>query len=509
MRTKKSINNIIYNLLFFSLNSIIAFLSKTVMITYIGSDYSGLNSICKSIVGMLNIAELGLSNAVTYSLYKPLKEKDYTKINSIMNTYKGIYKIIGSIILLFSVILLFFTDKFIHTNFISTINIKIYFSIFAIITVLSYFITYPQVLAMADQKSYIVTKTGGIINIVKSIIQIVVLILFKSYMIWILLEFIFTLYTYLYTNKKVKQVYEWLNTNNNLNLRKSVEENKNIVDNTKDIFVHKLAYMMGYQTDNIIISSFTNLNMITIYTSYVMVINMLRSIVMMIINGLRASVGDLISEGNDVKSYNTWTRLGIALNYIATVLSYCVYVNIQNLITIWIGNKFLMDKNIVLIMCIILFIQISMFDLIETFKNGYGIFSDRWAPILEGVINIVLSLILVKYFGVIGVLIGTLVSMLAVALWWKPYVVFKYGFKVSILEWAKRVGVNLIIALLSMGVSTIILNKVIISHETTITVFILNSIISLFIICTSYFLISLIDVEHRKIYKKLYYISYK
>ena len=137
MRTKNSLNNIIYNLVFLLLNSILAFTSKSIMISYIGSEYTGLTSICRSILGILSIADLGISSAVTYSLYKPIKNKNYEKINEIINMYKYIYKVIGVVILLISIILTLNTDLFIHSQNISSIEIKIYFFIFCYLPVFS------------------------------------------------------------------------------------------------------------------------------------------------------------------------------------------------------------------------------------------------------------------------------------------------------------------------------------------------------------------------------------
>lgn len=500
MRKKNSINNISYSLLFFSINSLLTFLSKSAMIFYIGSEYTGLSTVCRSIIGMLSIAELGVSNAVTYSLYKPLREEDYSKINSIINTYKWVYRIIGSILLLLSIVISAFIENFIHSENINIFDIRIYFIIFSIITVSSYFITYPQVLAIADQKNYLVTKIEGIINIIKIIVQVLTLIIFKDYKLWICIEVILTIYTYIYTNRKIKSIYPWLDISKKIELKESLKQNKNIIKDTKDIFVHKLAYTIGYQTDSILISSFTNLSMITIYTNYMMIINLLRSLVSMIINGIRSSVGDLIAEGNDVKSYTMWIKLSTSINIIGTILVYCVYMNIHDLIIVWLNKDYLINNFVVVVMCIILFIQITMFDIIELFKNGYGIFNDKWAPIAEGLINLAISLILVKYIGVIGVLIGTLISMLAIAVWWKPYLVFKYGFKISILKYIKHTFKNIIIATVSMFISAFIINSIINVTQVNIITFILKSLLSLITIIISYLIISLFDNSHRDLY---------
>lgn len=503
MRKQKSIINISYNLIFFLLNSLLTFISRTVMISCIGADYTGLASICRSIVGMLNIAELGISSAVTYSLYKPLRNKEYEKINSIMNTYKYLYRIIGLVVLILSTILTFFTDIFIHSQSISSISIKIYFFVFSLITVLSYFITYPQVLANADQKSYIVSKIDGIINTLKIIAQIIILIIFKNYILWITIEVLFMIYIYTCTNKKIKEIYPWLNVNKKINLKENIKHNKDIINDTKNIFVHKLAYTIGYQTDNVIISTFTNLMELTIYTNYTIIINILRKIASMIINGLRSSIGDLIAEGNDKKSFDIWYQISIILNYMSTVIVFCTYININNLVTVWLGHSFLINQATILIMCIILYIQMSIFDIIEMFKNGYGLFDDLWAPIVEGVVNLVLSLILVNYFGIVGVLLGTLVSMLVVALWWKPYIVFKCGFKISILNYIKVICKNLFITIMSMFLAKFILSKLVLDCKITIIRFSINCIISLVSISLSYYIISLFDYKHRELYCKI------
>ena len=316
MRIKNSVNNIAYNMIFYFINSLLSFVSRTALIYYIGGDFVGLSSVLTNILGYLNVVELGIGQAVTYSLYKPLKETNYDRINTLLSLYKRIYNSIGIFIGIGAIIISVFIDKLVHTQVIPIWQVRIYFYMYSIITISSYFLTYIQILVMAEQKQYIITKVTGYFYTVKIIIQVLSNLVLKSYTAWIIIELFFSILTNIYINKRVFKEHKWINLNSDRKFRDLIKENKQIFIDTKDLLYHKIAGVIVFQTDSIVISAFTNLKKVAAYGNYIMIESIVKSIIGTVFGGVRDSVGDLISEGDNERSYLMWRDMYIFSNLI-------------------------------------------------------------------------------------------------------------------------------------------------------------------------------------------------
>lgn len=501
MRIKNSINNIKYSMIFYFINSLLAFISRTTIIHYIGEDFVGLSSVLLNILGYLNVVELGMGQAVTYSLFKPIKDKNYKKINTLLMIYKKIYYTIGLFIGIASLVISVFLDKIVHTQVIPMWQVRIYFYVYATITISSYFLTYIQILVMAEQKQYIITKVTGYFYTTKIIVQVLANILFKSFALWMGIELVYSILTNLYINKKVFNEHDWINLKSDKKFKDLIKENKKIFIDTKDLLYHKIAGVVVFQTDTIVISAFSNLKNVTIYGNYIMIESIVKSLIGMVFGGVRSSVGDLIAEGDNKRSYSMWRDMYIFSNLIGTILVYCFFININDFMNIWLGKKFIMDNLAVAVLSMNLFIYITRTATV-TFNFGYGLFWDKWAAAIEAIINLVVSLILVKILGIAGVLIGTFISNVLIVVWWKPYMLFKYGFKQKVYGYIKEFIKVTTMTIISIAVSTLTVKFINIQVDRVVILLIIKCIVSFVSITSIYILISAIDKTHRAFYSK-------
>lgn len=497
MRVKNSLNNITYNMIFYFINSLLSFISRTALIHYIGGDFVGLSSVLMNILGYLNVVELGIGQAVTYSLYKPLKDKDYDSINILLSLYKRIYHIIGIFIGIGSVIISLFIDKLVHTQVIPLWQVRIYFYMYAVITISSYFLTYIQILVMAEQKEYTITKVTGYFYSTKIIIQVLSNLLIKSYTVWIIIELLFSILTNLYINKKVFKEHEWINLNLDKKFIDLINENKRVFIDTKDLLYHKIAGVVVFQTDSIVISAFTNLKKVAIYGNYIMIESIVKSIIGTVFGGVRASVGDLIAEGDNNRSYLMWRDMYIFSNLVGTILVFCFFININDFMNLWMGKDYILDNLAVLILSINLFIYITRIATV-TFNFGYGLFWDKWAAILEATINLIISLILVRTLGIAGVLIGTFMSNILIVVCWKPYMLFRYGFNRNIESYIKELLKVTFMTMISVIISIKIVKFIYMPLDSLIISLLLKCIISFVTISSCYILICSTDKIHRE-----------
>lgn len=456
MRTEESSKNAITSLVFYAINCIFSFISKTIFIQFLGIEYSGLNSLFTNVLGVLNIAELGLSTAVGYSLYKPLAENDTKTINEIMRLYKYLYRIIAIFILIAGLILTFFLQYFINSN-ISLMEIRISFILYLLATVISYLFTFLNVLPSANQKNYIVTKIQGVIRIIKNVIQLVAIVIFKNYYVWLILEISGNIIGYVYTNIIIKKKYEYYQDISELKFKELLKKYKEVILKVRDLFFHKIGNLAVNQTDNIIISYFCTLTDVGIYGNYILVFNLITGIFEQAFFSITASIGNLIIKKGEKETFKIWKELYIIIISVATICCYLFYKLVNKFITLWVGDIYLLSELIVFAIALNIMFKIIK-QPIDRFKEAFGIFWDKQAPFVEAIINLVISVILVRKIGILGVVIGTIISNIIIIVIWKPYIVFKYGFKEKFVEYIKINLPILVLSVLSICVSNTIID---------------------------------------------------
>ena len=173
---------------------IVQFIVRTLLIKKLGADYLGLNNLFSSILQVLNMAELGFSSAIVFSLYKPVAEHNDVMICALMKFYRNVYKIVGLVILVVGSILTPFLPYLISGSYPIDINIYVLFWIFLLNTVFSYLaFAYKNVLLTSTQRQDIVSNISSVLDVTKGIVQIFSIVVLKNYYVYIIWNVIFTI----------------------------------------------------------------------------------------------------------------------------------------------------------------------------------------------------------------------------------------------------------------------------------------------------------------------------
>lgn len=436
-RVKKSITNAQVNLIFYVILLVATFFSRKIFIDSLGNEFVGLTSTLQNILGLFNLAELGISSAIAFSLYKPLFDNNHKNINELISIFGYLYKKIGCIIIGIGLIVSLLLP-FIFKKTLLELGV-IYFAYFSYLTIslFTYFFNYKQTLLSADQKEYFVTIYYQSANIIKIIIQVLLLLKYKNPYLWLLIEVLFGIVYCFILNIKVKQVYPWLDstiTQGKNSLHKYPEIPKYI----KQIFVHKLASVALLNTSSIFIFSFGSLSIVTYFMNYNMIIMKVDALITQLLNSTSAGVGNLVAEGNKDKIKNVFEELLAIRYFIAILLSLCLYFSINRFITIWLGDEYILsDYTIVLIISAFYLKQTG--EIVDQFLRAHGLFYDIWAPLTEACLNILTSIIGGLLWGLEGVLWGPIISMLIIVHLWKPYFLYSKGLNASVGEYWKIV----------------------------------------------------------------------
>ncbi len=428
MRIKNSIINIFAGLGNQIVITLLSFISRTVFINSLGVQYLGLNGLLTNILSMLTLAEAGIGASIVYSLYKPVAENDHEKINVLMKLYKKAYLIIALVVLILGLSLMPFLGFFIKDSSVENVN-TIYF-LFLLNTVAPYLYLHKTSFLNVSQKSYIVTGAYTISSIISTCLKIGILYFTKNYIMYLVIDSIITISTSIALTFVVNKMYPFLK---NKVLNKLDFETKNkIIKNIKAIVLQNIGNYLVIGTDNIIISSFISVAAVGLYSNYNLLIEICRNFTYQIFNNMYHSIGNLVAKENVEKIYSIY-KVYMMLNFwLYSFFSILLCIVIEPFIKIWIGSEYLLGKSVLIILMII-FYERGMRNAITTVKTTAGVFQeDRYAPLCQAVINLFASIILVKYVGIAGVFIGTLISVLLVPFWTTPYLVFKKVFNKTV-----------------------------------------------------------------------------
>ena len=434
-RTRKSILNAEVGLLFYFLSLFIAFFSRKIFLDNLGADFIGLTGTLLSILSFLNLSELGIGLSVSYFLFKPLADNDRPKINEIISLLGFLYKRIGQFILsIGTLVSLFFPLMFKNSELSIYI---IYFAYFSFLgsNVIGYFINYRQILLNADQKMYLVSIYSQSFIFLKSILQIFLAIYYKNLYLWVAIEFIAALIQCAILNWKINKEYPWLKSNKSQG-HLLLKEYPDVIKKTKQIVIHQLKDFLLTKSDEILIFAFVSLKMVAYYGNYVMIISKLSTMFLTFFSGMASGIGNLVAEGNKSHIMNVFWQLSSAKYLTAGILVFSLSFLINPIIGWWLGEDYQLNKLMVILFMINLFIMQTR-PIVDMFNHSFGLYGDVWAAWTEGIINIAVTIAIASQWGLIGILLGKIVSLFFIVILWKPYYLFSMGFKENIIIYWK------------------------------------------------------------------------
>lgn len=432
-RVKKSILNAKVNLLFYFVGLAVAFFSRKAFLEVLGADFMGLTGTLLNLLGFLNLAELGIGSAIGYVLYKPLFEQNHLKINEIISVFGYIYRWIGFIILGIGCILAFFLPIiFPDTSFNLSI---IYFAYFSYLSssLIGYFANYKQTLLGADQKNYVVAAYYQSAITIRTLIQIFLVYQTKDYYLWISIDLLTGIIYSFILNWKINKVYPWLK-NDIKEGKKMIKKYPDVIKYTKQLFIHKLGSFVQFQTTPFLIYAFVSLKTVAFYDNYILIIGKINIFISNLLGSTNAGVGNLIAEGDTKRIKQVfWELLGLRF-LIAGTVSFALFQLTDSFISLWIGTEYILPKYVLLLIITNFFIGCTR-GATDQFLFGYGLFKDTWAPIVEIIINLSISIIGGFLYGLPGILLGNIVSLFIIIGIWKPYFLYTQGFKCSIVSY--------------------------------------------------------------------------
>ncbi|MFS0638295.1 oligosaccharide flippase family protein [Mesobacillus foraminis] len=484
MRTSNSLKNISIGIISQIIIVLLGFISRKVFLDSLGIEYLGIDGLLTNVIAIMALVESGIGMSIVYNLYKPLANNDKSKVIALIQLYKKVYGILAIIILVISIII-FPLLEYIMKDAGSISNVSLIYFLFIAKNAVSYLNAHKWSLINADQKGYVLAKMNLIFQVITTIAKISVLLSTQNYILYLIIELIIYVVQNLVNGKIVNKRYPYINTREKYSIDKNTREN--LVKNVKAMFLHNIGGFLVFGTDNILIASFINVATVGLYSNYTMIINQLSAFIRPILGGFGASIGNLIATESDEKNYSIFKVVYLVNFWIISLSVIFLYNLLEPFISWWLGKEFLLDK-IVFIIILVNFYLTGMRTAIATFKDKAGLFvQDRYISLFEGAINLIASLVLVKYFGLSGILMGTAISTITTIFWTQPCIVYKNVFKRNVLSYFLKYGFFAVLTFITGWGTTYICNVVLI--ESTLISLVVKGFICLVLPSAFYVLI--------------------
>ena len=387
--------------------TLFGFVVRTVFIKTLGADYQGLNNLFGSILGMLSIAELGIGTAIVYNMYPFIATHDTEQLKSLMRFYRTAYRWVAAAVAFFGLLLMPFLHFFNNYQGIHE-NVYVIYLLFLANSVASYFFSYKRSILYADQKNYVTSIFDLGYTFVINIAYLVILLVFQNFILYLAASLIFSFLENILISFYADRRYPWLTEKKAAKIAPEIFQNfrKQIYG----MLYHNIGYFVVIGTDSMIITKFLGLAANGKYSNYIMVTAAVATIISAILNGSIASVGNLLTEKKSDQSFDAYKKISFATFWIFTFASVSCLLIMQPFIQIWLGKAYLLSFGVLLVVVLNFYVQ-GMRRPITIFQSASGIFyENRHVPLIEAAVNLVASVVLVNFFGLEGVLLGTLIS---------------------------------------------------------------------------------------------------
>lgn len=424
-RTKNASRNIFFGTINKAVSLLLPFILRTILIRTLGVEYVGLGGLFASILQVLNLAELGISSAIVYSMYGAIASKDDQQICQLMNLYKRIYRVIGLVILASGCAVAPFLRFFISGTIPEGVNLYVLYFINLGNACLTYFLfAYKTCLFTAHQRNDIVSRVGTIVLLITHVGQGALLVLFKNYYLYVIVLPLGTIINNLVISFACSKIYPKYKAKGEVSTVLKVEIKKKV----RSLFFYRIGSIVLSSIDTIVISSFLGLAELGKYNNYYYIITAIFGFLEVYYSSLTAGIGNSIKLESKMKNRKDFDRLFIIQGCLVAWCSACLLSLYQPFMRIWVGEDLMFPFGVVICLTT-LFFSWKMMDIVNMYKNAAGLWEhDKWRPLVAAGVNLAINLLLVQLIGIYGIIISTIVSIIIVIFPWSSFVLFKYYF---------------------------------------------------------------------------------
>lgn len=433
-RTQRSFINVATTVITNFIIFFTAFAVQRVLVHTMGGDYNGLNGLFGSIISMMSLADLGIGTAIIYHMYRPVAEEDHKRINSLLHFYKKCYMGISGVILLIGIVVSFFLPALVGDAEVHD-NIYLIFALFLIDCLCSYFLAYKKSLLYASQMNYVADFIYFVIYILQNAAQIFVLLAFQNFILFLVVKSLGKCISNLILSVYIGRKYPYTRDKQVKPVER--ETRQDIYLKVRGLLFHKIGKLLVTGSDSLVLTGVLGISAMNLYANYHLIIGGITGLLNKIFETLTNSVGNFLLDSDQDRRLDVYKKIDFINFWFFGCVAAGIYAVIQPLILLWMGEDFLFGKTVVFVLVINFYLE-GMRASVTTFKEAAGIFhEDRRIPVVEAVLNLIISIVLAKFMGISGVFLGTILSSAVVYLYSYPKYVCRPLFQMS---YGKYVG---------------------------------------------------------------------
>lgn len=407
------------------------FITRTVFITTLGKSYLGINGLFSNILMVLSLAEFGVGSAILFKLYEPIAKDDHHRIAVLMKFYKSAYRVIGIAVTAVGLCLVPFLPMLINDYDRLTelhINVAFIFLLFLLRTVSSYlFFAYKSAIIEANQKEYLINLISYFFTIGASVLQIICMYLFHNYIVYVSIMIGQIICQNIAVAMLSNKLYPYINERTDDKLDR--QEVIGIFKDCGALFLYKLNNVVLKATDNIVISKFIGIEAVGLYSNYYILYTTINTLFAKIYNAVSHSLGNLHTGSDRKHEYKIFEAVMLITAILGGTAFIGIFVCADELVDAWIGEEWLIAQPFAFLMGLELY-TLGFRVALSKYRTAMGLFRQaKYRPLAGMIINLIVSIALVRNWGISGVLVGTIVADWTTMMWFDPIIIHKYGFK--------------------------------------------------------------------------------
>lgn len=386
---------------------VLGFIARTIFIQQLGSSYVGVHALFTSVLGVLSFVELGIGAAMSYSLYRPVAKGETEKVRAFARFYRTVYRVIALLVTLIGLAILPFIPMLAEGSE-GLGDLRLYYVLFLASNVLSYFAVYKTTIAQADQRMYLVTNIRTVASVVVQGGQIAFLLMGGDYLIFLLVMLVGRAAEQLFLN--IYLSYRYADLLKAPTTKLADDDLDPVKKNIRALIWHKVGEIGVHQSDAIIIAAFINVTTLGLISNYNLVINSITMFLTVTLTAAVGSFGNAIATTSPQDVYRNFKIYRLAVFCIYGVATIGMYILLTPFVVLWIGEDMVIKDAVILVILINFYLSGHRAAIVSV-KSAAGVWAqDKYLPLIQTVVNLVISIVLVQYIGLIGVFIGTIVQ---------------------------------------------------------------------------------------------------
>ena len=445
--TQKTIKNSAISVIAQICTLLLQYINRKVFILFLDIEYLGYPSLFGSVFNLLSVTELGLGGFFAYHLYKEIASHNNEEIGKLMYLHKCMYRIVACVVLAGGLLCCLFLpfivkDAKASWNYLYLIYFLQLFSV-----VSSFFFSYKRTLFIATQQEYKCIQIDLAISALFQILQLIALAIYKNFILYLCIQISSSVLSNIIISKRYDR--EFSSIKNKYTITNDYLKSRNMFSDFRNIIIHRISYAIYGGADNVIISAICGVKMVALYGNYYVIQKGIMQVLFYkLLDPIQATIGNILySDRTKEELWNQFEMLDVFSFFFATYIGIGFYTLYQPVIIVWLGNDYLLSDVFVTLLSITIYLW-AVWEIVYKYRNGFGDYNqDRWMMALSAVLNISISILGAKLWGVAGVQLGTLISFFPIAYGRVRFVVKNYFNKSITLYFLKHFGLLLIVSI--------------------------------------------------------------